>query len=158
MPSGDVTGKPMRLRAGTEEDLPRIRALLEAEDLPISDLATSAPQFLVACDGSHQVIAAGGLQWFGKTALLRSVVVAPLARGAGVGRRVLLALESAARDGNAAQLVLLTLTAKTFFERQGYRIVDRRSVPEDVQASAEFKSLCPASAICMAKVFVGSEA
>jgi amino-acid N-acetyltransferase len=45
----------------------------------------------------------------------------------------------------------LTLTAKTFFEQQGYRIIDRRSVPEDVQASEEFRSLCPASAICMVK-------
>jgi amino-acid N-acetyltransferase len=91
------------------------------------------------------------LQWFGKTALLRSVVVAPSARGKGLGQKVVQALEGAAREGNAAQLVLLTLTAKSFFERQGFRVIDRGSVPDDVQASEEFRSLCPGSAICMAK-------
>ena len=60
--------------------------------------------------------------------------------------------------GRGRALVLLTLTAVSFFERQGYRVIDRRSVPDDVQATAEFKSLCPASAICMAKAIVGSEA
>ena len=141
----------MRLRVGTEGDAAQIRALLESEDLPVTDLWTSAPQFLVACDVSDQIVAAGGLQWFGKTALLRSVVVAPSARGKGLGQRVVQALEGAAREGNAAQLVLLTLTAESFFERQGFRVIDRRSVPDDVQSSEEFRSLCPASAICMAK-------
>jgi N-acetylglutamate synthase-like GNAT family acetyltransferase len=141
----------MQLRDGTEADVPSICALLKAEDLPTSDLSISAPQFLVACDASERIVAVGGLQWFGNTALLRSVVVAPSARGAGLGQRVVTALESAAREGRARELVLLTLTAKTFFEQQGYRIIDRRSVPEDVQASEEFRSLCPASAICMVK-------
>ena len=61
------------------------------------------------------------------------------------------ALEGAAREGAGGRLVLLTLTAKSFFERKGYRVVDRGSVPDDVQASEEFQFLCPASAICMAK-------
>jgi N-acetylglutamate synthase-like GNAT family acetyltransferase len=136
-----------------------IRALLEAEGLPTNDLSNFDLQFLVVCDESDKITAAGGLQWCGKkTALLRSVVVAPDARGTGLGQRLLKALECAARAGEAAQLVLLTLTAVSFFERQGYRVIDRRSVPDDVQATAEFKSLCPASAICMAKAIVGSEA
>jgi amino-acid N-acetyltransferase len=144
----------MRLRAGTESDVKRIRALREAQDLPTSDLSNSAPQFLVVCDESDQIIGVGGLQWFGKTALLRSVVVAPNARGRGLGQSLVQALERAARDGKAAQLVLLTLTAESFFEREGYRVIDRSSVPGDVQASEEFKSLCPASAICMAKALI----
>ena len=47
----------------------------------------------------------GGLQWFGKTTLLRSVVVAPSARGTGLGQRIIRALEGAAREGNAGQLL-----------------------------------------------------
>ena len=141
---------------GTERDAPQIRALLESEDLPVSDLSTAAPHFLVACDVSDQIVAAGALQWFGKTALLRSIVVAPPARGTGLGQRVVQALEGAAREGKAGQLVLLTLTAKSFFERQGYQVIDRASVPDDVQGSEEFRSLCPASAICMAKKLASS--
>jgi amino-acid N-acetyltransferase len=146
----------MRLRAGNEADATRIRALLKAEDLPISDLSISTPQFLVVCDERDEVVAVGGLQLFGKTALLRSVVVAPFARGTGLGHKVVQALEDAARDGKAGQLVLLTLAAQSFFERQGYRVIERGSVPDDVQASEEFRSLCPASAICMAKKLASS--
>jgi len=148
----------MWFRAGTEEDAPRIRALLEAEDLPTSDLSTSSPYLIVACDANGQIVATGGLQWFGEAALLRSVVVAPAARGTGLGRSLVQTLEGAARNGKAVQLILLTLTAQSFFGRMGYRVIDRRSVPDDVQASTEFKSLCPASAICMAKALIGSEA
>jgi hypothetical protein len=47
--------------------------------------------------------------------------------------------------------VLLTQTAKRFFEHQGYRVIDRGEAPKDVQGSEEFRVLCPASATCMAK-------
>jgi protein-tyrosine-phosphatase len=60
-------------------------------------------------------------------------------------------LERVAALDRIEQLFLLTQTAQRFFEHQGYRVIDRQSVPRDVQGSAEFRSLCPASAVCMAK-------
>jgi len=50
--------------------------------------------------------------------------------------------------------VLLTQAARRFFERQGYRAIERQSVPQAVQASEEFRSLCPTSATCMAKTLI----
>jgi amino-acid N-acetyltransferase len=47
--------------------------------------------------------------------------------------------------------VLLTETAKTFFEREGYSVIDRASAPEPVRTSAEFRTLCPQSATCLSK-------
>ena len=141
----------MQLRAGTAADLSGIRALLETGDLPTRDLLTSAPQFIVACDGDDRVVAAGGLQSFGESALLRSVVVARELRGAGLGQRVVRELERIARAAQVKRLALLTLTATRFFERQGYRVISRHDVPEAVQGTEEFQSLCPASAVCMAK-------
>ena len=139
------------LRNATPADLPAIRDLLERNGLPTSDLASSGARFTVACE-STQVIGAGALERFGNAALLRSVAVEPARRGRGLGRHLVKALELQARAAGIPQLVLLTQTAPRFFEHQGYQPVDRAQVPKAVQESAEFRSLCPASAECMMKV------
>jgi amino-acid N-acetyltransferase len=141
----------VQLRTGTARDVSSIRALLEAGGLPTSDLSTSSPQFVVACDGENKILGAGALQTLGESALLRSVVVATELRGTGLGHSIVEELERIARAAQVKQLALLTLTAKSFFERQGYRVIARQAVPEALQSTAEFQSLCPASAVCMAK-------
>jgi amino-acid N-acetyltransferase len=141
----------VELRAATAADASSILALLETGDLPTGDLATSSPLFVVACNGQNRVMAAGGLQTLGQSALLRSVVVAPELRGTGLGQRIVQELERIARAAQVQQLALLTLTARRFFERQGYRVIPRQDMPEALQATEEFQSMCPASAVCMAK-------
>lgn len=47
--------------------------------------------------------------------------------------------------------VLLTETAEAFFRSLGYAAIDRRFVSEEPKQSAEFRSLCPVSAVCMSK-------
>jgi amino-acid N-acetyltransferase len=56
------------------------------------------------------------------------------------------------------QLVLLTEAAEQFFHAIGYEAIDRSSVPEAIKQSAEFRSLCPASAVCMTKYLASSRA
>jgi N-acetylglutamate synthase-like GNAT family acetyltransferase len=138
------------IRPALPKDMPTIRALLETADLPITDLATARPQFLVAYEGS-QIVAAGALQRFGQSALLRSVVVVPQMRGSGLGRLMVRELERAALEAGISQLILLTETAKSFFEQLRYEAIDRKDAPVEMQESEEFRSLCPASATCMAK-------
>ena len=145
-----LTPMAPQLRAGTELDVASIRALLQSAGLPTDDLLTVNPQFVVACEDGR-IVATGALQRFGAAALLRSVVVAPDVRGSGLGRIVVQDLERVAQAGRIEQLFLLTQTAQRFFEHQGDRTIDRQSVPGDMRGSAEFRSLCPASAICMAK-------
>ncbi len=139
------------LRNATTADLPAIRALLERNDLPTGDLASSGARFTIACEG-NQVIGTGALERFGKAALLRSVAVDPARHSQGLGRHLVKALELQARAAGITQLVLLTQTARRFFEHQDYHPVDRTQVPKAVQESAEFRSLCPASAECMVKL------
>lgn len=154
--SSGVNPVTAALRVATAQDAPGIRALLEGAGLPTSDLETADPHFVVACDAEGRILAAGALQTFADTALLRSVVVAPEARGAGLGRRVVQDLERVARTVRVKELILLTQTAERFFMRQGFRVVHRQAAPQDVQQSAEFRSLCPASAVCMAKSLAAS--
>jgi amino-acid N-acetyltransferase len=141
----------VQLRAATAGDTASIRELLERGDLPTSDLSTSSPQFIVAVDGANRIVAVGALEAFGDSALLRSVIVTSELRGTGLGQRVVQELERIARTAQVKQLALLTLTARQFFERQGYRVIARQAVPEALQDTEEFRSLCPGSATCMAK-------
>jgi len=139
-----------RLQTATPEDTQGIRLLLERAGLPTSDLAAAKPEFIVAYEGA-ELVGAGALQRFDAVALLRSVAVVASRRGSGLGRLIVQELERLARGTNVTQLVLLTQSAQRFFEQLGYRAIERHNVPQAVQASEEFRSLCPTSAACMSK-------
>lgn len=145
------------IRAASAEDLSAIRALLESAGLPTSDLASARPEFVAIVEGGA-LVAAGALQRFAGSALVRSVVVSAGHRGKGLGDSVVRALEHAAREANIARLILLTQTAAPFFARHGYEVIERRAAPADVQESDEFRSLCPSSATCMAKTLASISA
>jgi amino-acid N-acetyltransferase len=72
-------------------------------------------------------------------------------RNRGLGLRLVRRLELEAEASGLKCLVLLTQTAESFFARLGYSLIDRAAAPDSVKASAEFRSLCPASAVCMTK-------
>jgi amino-acid N-acetyltransferase len=106
-------------------------------------------------EAGRAVIAAGALERFGSTALLRSVVVADSQRSRGLGRQLIAELERWSAGQGIRQLVLLTQTAEAFFRALGYRVIERSGAPAAVQQSAEFRSLCPSSATCMVKDLAG---
>jgi GNAT superfamily N-acetyltransferase len=63
------------------------------------DFVAPGGAFLVAYDGNGRPVACGGLKRLDEaTAEIKRVYVAPEARGAGVGRRLLAALEDVARE------------------------------------------------------------
>ena len=139
-----------KVESASSADLGPIRILLEASGLPTSDLASASPEFHVVRDAGR-IVAAGAPEHFGSAALLRSVVVAADQRSRGLGRLVTRELERAATQAGITDLILLTETAAGFFERQGYRVIERSAAPAAVQQSAEFRALCPSSATCMSK-------
>jgi amino-acid N-acetyltransferase len=124
--------------------------LLCASGLAVDDLDSADIDFVLATDG-EALRGVAGLERFGQAALVRSVAVRTEERTAGLGSRLLAEIEGCARDGGIRQLVLLTQTAEDFFLRRGYQPIDREHAPAAVQASAEFQSLCPASARCLSK-------
>jgi len=138
------------LRALVPGEEALVWALLDDAALPIEDLNESAVAFVVATDGEH-LLGAIGLEMFEDVGLLRSLVVRSSDRGAGLGGRLVEALEAHARGLGLRQLVLLTQTAAPFFASRDYHVIDRKSAPAPVLGSAEFRSICPASATCMTK-------
>lgn len=143
----------LTFRTANEADAEAICGLLERSGLPTSDLRTARPEFVLA-SSAGQIVGIGALQHFGGEALLRSVAVEPQWRSSGVGRLLIAALERRARAAGVSELILLTLTAADFFRRLGYGAKDRSRVPAAVLDSAEFRSLCPATATCMAKTLI----
>jgi amino-acid N-acetyltransferase len=74
----------------------------------------------------------------------------------GLGQELVRRLEREAVADGVTVLVLLTQTAEPFFSRLGYVAIDRESAPAEIKASAEFRLLCPASAVCMSKALIPS--
>jgi amino-acid N-acetyltransferase len=126
-------------------------ALLEAQGLPISDITDEHLEhfFYIGSDGSP--IGLVGVEIYGTNALLRSLVVADTARTQGIGASLVQHAEDYAASHSVAAVYLLTTTAESFFERRGYRRVDRTQAPRAIQSTPEFASLCPASSAFMIK-------
>ena len=140
----------MELRTPKEAERAGIRALLIDSGLPVDDLEAAAIDFIVAVEGDR-LDGVVGLEPFAGVGLLRSLAVAPAVRGTGAGIALVQAVESHARSRGLEHLVLLTQTAAPFFARRGYEVIERTAAPAPVRDSAEFRSICPASATCMSK-------
>jgi amino-acid N-acetyltransferase len=143
--------QPPNIRRGSAADLPAVSALLDHAGLPTADLSPSHLQMWLV-EAKSALVGVIALERFGSEALLRSLAVVAEYRKLGVGRRLVARLEDDARANGVRQLVLLTETAEGFFRSLGYSVVDRSSVGEAPKQSAEFRSLCPVSAICMSKM------
>lgn len=131
------------------DGLAELACLLDAASLPSVDLAE--PERLFFRFGFEHVVGYGGLEGKGADRLLRSVVVHPDRRSAGVGRAIVAALEQEARELGVQRLHLLTTTAAPFFRAMGYTAANRQAAPSAIAASREFTSLCPASADYLVK-------
>jgi len=139
------------INRGTSADLPRVVALLSASGLPTADLSgiTHLDLWVMELAGSLTGVIA--LERYGEEGLVRSLAVVPPYRNRGYGAQLVDRLEADAVREGVRHLVLLTETADAFFRRRGYSLVDRDSVSPAVKQSAEFRSLCPASARCLSK-------
>jgi amino-acid N-acetyltransferase len=126
-------------------------ALLQAQGLPVSDITDEHLEhfFFIGSDGSPTGLV--GVEIYGTDAQLRSLVVADTARTQGIGTSLVQHAEDYAASRSVAAMFLLTTTAETFFERRGYRRVDRSQAPCAIQSTPEFASLCPASSAFMIK-------
>ena len=139
----------MRIRNATDKDLQAVRHLLEEAALPTDGLEEQfGPGYALALEGDR-ILGAAGIERYGRSGLLRSVVTAPEARGRGIAEALTRnRLDWAATEG-LDTVYLLTTTAAGYFPRLGFEPVDRTEVPAEVQASREFSSACPASAVAM---------
>lgn len=100
-------------------------------------------------DAGDALLGCAGVERYDSAGLLRSVAVASVGRGHGLGGRLVDACIARARAQGLETLWLLTTTAPAFFQRLGFAVVDRATAPAALQASEEFADMCPVSAVCM---------
>jgi amino-acid N-acetyltransferase len=136
-----------RKAAGADE--PQIRTLLEQAQLPTESLGTNVTEFFVA-EEEGVIIGVAGFEYYGDDALLRSVAMRSDQRNLGRGSALVDWMLGRAKAHRIKRVVLLTDTARTFFERKGFQVVDRSLITnDDLKKSSEFASVCPASSTTM---------
>jgi amino-acid N-acetyltransferase len=140
----------MMIHAAEASDLPAVRRLLESQHLPLDGVDEHVSTMVVARKG-NEVVGAAAVELYADGALLRSLVVDPIVQGQGLGHRLSEAALSIAKDRGTRTAFLLTTTAEKFFPKLGFERIVRDDVPASVQASIEFQSACPASAVVMRK-------
>jgi amino-acid N-acetyltransferase len=138
------------IEPATVRDLPEVHGLLERLHLPLDGVDDHVQTMLVAREGSA-IVGTAALELYADGALLRSVAVDPRQQGRGLGHALTEAALRLARTRGASAVFLLTTTAEQFFPKFGFDTITRADVPTSVQASIEFRSACPASAIVMRK-------
>ena len=139
------------LRPATPADLASIAELLESSDLPTVGVGEELCSFIVAEADGKLVGVVGIESCCDRYALLRSTAVADAWRSRGVGRKLVERAISEAEARGFKALYLLTTTAEHYFPSFGFSKVDRSEVPDEVRATEEFHSACPASATVMTR-------
>lgn len=136
------------IRPGEESD---VIGLIAATGLSVEDLnAEKLVHFIVARIGDA-IVGAVGLEPAGEVALLRSLAVIENCRNQAIATRLVATIEKYAKSHGAVALYLLTLDAADFFNKLAYEHIDRQTTPAELQATEEFRTLCPATAQCLYK-------
>ena len=127
-----------------------LRLALEAARLPTDDLDQPGRAFFELADDGGP-IGFIGIEGQGTDRLLRSLVVLPSRKRQGHGGLLVAHAEAMARRDGVERLHVLTTGAAAFFRVRGYRDRDRATAPVGISATAQFTSLCPASAAYLVK-------
>ena len=135
------------------EDEKQIKQILEDSDLHHDDISSSQLTHFIIVKDDNALALAGivGLEPKDDVGLLRSLAVAQVYRRQGLATQLVNKIEEYARSQQVDTLYLLTLTAEDFFVGQGYQKADRKSAPDAIQETTEFRGLCPETAVCMKK-------
>lgn len=128
--------------------IPTIEKILQKENLPYQDVNAENIEFYMAFSDAD-FVGIVGLENYSDVALLRSMVVFDKFRNKGYGCKIVKEILEEATAKGIKEIFILTTTAKDFFERLGFEVIERASVPNDIKSTTEFTSLCPASATCL---------
>jgi glycerol 3-phosphatase-2 len=134
-------------RRARDDDAPDVRRLLESSGLSSRGLETRIAHTWLCAEGHVDATACmDQVEGYG---ILRAVAVREALRGKGLG---LLAVAAALADALArgmSHVSLFTESAAPFFERLGFRTVDRADLPGPVGTSAHASEECATSAVAM---------
>lgn len=159
--TGKIGMSGVRLREAQPGDWLAVESLLADAELPLAGAREHLRDFIVAEGAATTLLGCAALEQYAAeptgpaegvarvSGLLRSLAVAPAARGLGLGASLVESLLSVAHAQGLADVTLLTTTAADYFSRFGFRQIARESAPLAVRDSIEFREACPATAVVM---------
>ena len=141
----------MHIRKVQPLDANSIIRLLGQLNLPTRDLdICNMNNFYVAIQ-NNGIIGVGGIEMYDNIALIRSFAIKQEFRGYGIAEKIYKIIEEEAKKEGILRLYLLTETSTQYFEKFGFEIIKRDIAPLSIVQSAQFRNLCPKSAILMQK-------
>jgi N-acetylglutamate synthase-like GNAT family acetyltransferase len=148
---------PARFRPARAEELEPVGELLESAGLSAAGLDDRLSGTMVCQDGDHPGAEDGGhalaatacLQPLENAAILRSVAVRKDLRGSGLGMLVVAAAVRLAGERGIPLVGLFTEEAEGFFEKLGFRRVERSALPDSIRTSPHAAEECAQSAAAM---------
>jgi len=138
----------VKILSARKDELPEILALLDECGLPTEGLSDHLATILIAKDGGA-IVGCSALELYQEYALLRSIAVKHSHRGHGLAALMTKASLGLAKNHQVTTVYLLTERASRFFSKLGFKPVPRSNVPQEVQRSIEFTTLCPDTALVM---------
>lgn len=132
----------------SQDEQDSLQELLKSEKLCYNDITETGVK-LYGVKIKHVHVGYFGFEKFGENALFRSMLVQPDARKRGYGTLIWNEAKETFKEQGVRNVYLLTNTATDFFEKQGFEIIDRKTVPESIAKTTEFRDFCPDSSICM---------
>jgi amino-acid N-acetyltransferase len=138
----------LRFTFSTAENVAAIQLLLAECHLPSEGVDPLTGNCLVASVDSR-LVGTVGLEPHGRSALLRSLAVAPAYRRRSLGRSLCAQMVSHARLLGVEELFLLTIDAERYFSALGFQRAERGQAPPPIRDTSQFRSVCPANAVCM---------
>ena len=123
----DRVTQPDLVACSGARDVDDVRALLVASDLTLSGLGESGLHLWIARDESGAVVASTGYEASddGRDVLIRSVAVAPVLRGRGLGLGLAAWALTRAGQAGAARAWLFSRRSGPFWQRAGFEPADR---------------------------------
>ncbi len=146
-----MTNQHITIESASAANLPEILAVLSAANLPHEGVKEHLDGFLVARNGGGRLVGCVGLERYGKIGLLRSAAVLFEYQSQFIGSKLIhRLLENSARDG-IAEIVLLTTTAKDYFQNNfGFQQEKRSHYQKRLADSPEWNLPRCSSAVLMA--------
>jgi amino-acid N-acetyltransferase len=142
----------MQINKASQQKRDQIIHLLQVNKLPTEDLPSNLENFYTA-DDDGTTVGVIGMERYGSYGLLRSMVIHGDYRNRNIAQTLITVLEKHAAEMGISDMYLLTETADKYFDKKGYKKIEREEVPLEVQRSSEFGHVCPASATVMTKHF-----
>jgi len=132
------------LRPASPADRPALDHLLASAGLPLQGLGETR---LFVVEDKGQLVGAIGFEAHGSLGLLRSLVVDPAHRGAGLGAFLLEAGLAEMRRAGLHEAYGLTTTIAPWLQSLGWEEMPRSALPASLRASQELQGACPDSAV-----------